>query len=55
VPRVASRKRAATSACREPLSSRVKCGEDVCALMLEVIRNHDQTRFVRGTTIAAWA
>jgi len=55
VPRVASRNRAATSSCREPLSSRVKCGDDVCALVLEVIRNHDQSRFVRGATIAAWA
>jgi hypothetical protein len=42
VPRVASRNRAA-------------CGDDVCALVLEVIRNHDQSRFVRGATIAAWA
>jgi hypothetical protein len=31
----------------------VKCGDDVCALMLEVIRNHDygQSRFLRGARI----
>ena len=32
----------------------VNCGDDVCALMLEVIQNHDWSRFLRGATIAAW-
>jgi hypothetical protein len=54
VPRIASRNCAATSSCRERVFSLVKCGDDVCALMLEVIRNHDWSRFVRGATIAAW-
>ena len=55
VPRIASRNCAATSSCRELVFSLVKCGAGVCALMLEVIRNHDygQSRFVRGATIAA--
>jgi len=34
------------------IASRMRCGDDVCALMLEVIRNHDWSRFLRGATIA---
>jgi hypothetical protein len=56
VPRIASRNCAATASCRELVFSLVKCADDVCALMLEVIRDHHygQSRFVRGATIAAW-
>jgi hypothetical protein len=46
-----------SAAHRQPHALRLhRAASRFCALMLEVIRNHDcgHSRFLRGVTIAAW-